>query len=209
MKNAHYIVFDTETGGTDESLNPMLEIAMVVLDGKTLDEIDRFECLIQPYDDLVVEKEALKVNGLRIADIMQNGFTKSESFKKIHAFIKKQNPKGNKFNRPIMVGHNVQFDMGFMEMFYYLNKGNDFYSIVSRTALCTMGLAKMYGKTERLDLGSLCEEFGVTLNNAHKAMPDTLATAELFRRMTMKLRTNSSASGKVQQDKKSRDKFQF
>lgn len=211
MKKADYIVFDTETGGFDASESPILEIALIALDGDTLQEVERYETYIKPYDDLTISKDALKANGIVMADVMQNGLTKAEAFKEINAFFKRRNPRGNKFNKPIMVGHNVQFDMGFMEMFYYFNKEKDLYDTVSRSSSCTMLDAKRLNVTERLDLTTLCEHFKIELSNAHRAMPDTAATAELFVRLTEIMRGNV---GKVQktpkvEKEKTRVKFQF
>ena len=38
MQKSNYIVFDCETGGLDESKNPITQYAAVILDGKTLKE---------------------------------------------------------------------------------------------------------------------------------------------------------------------------
>ena len=54
MIKSNYIVFDTETGGLDETKNPITQYAAVVLDGCTLKEIDRWETFVKPYGDLVI-----------------------------------------------------------------------------------------------------------------------------------------------------------
>lgn len=210
MKKAHYIVFDTETGGFDPTENPIIEIAMIALDGTSLKEIERYETLIKPYDDLIVTKEALKANGLNMSDVHENGLIKTAAYKEITQFIKKLNPKSNKFNKPILVGHNVQFDIDMMEMFFYLNKESNLYDFVNRQTICTMVEAKRMGIEDSLSLSSLCEKLGIVLNNAHKAMPDTLATAEAFRKLTFALRGDFGDVGSSTKKKdKSRFKFQM
>ena len=53
MIKSDYIVFDVETGGLDETKNPMTQYAAVILDGCTLKEIDRFETFLKPYGGLI------------------------------------------------------------------------------------------------------------------------------------------------------------
>lgn len=69
MQRSNYIVFDTETGGLDETKNPITQYAAVVLDGRTLKEIDRWETFVKPYGDLVIEKEALEHTMVSMSDI--------------------------------------------------------------------------------------------------------------------------------------------
>ena len=69
MQKSNYIVFDCETGGLDESKNPITQYAAVILDGKTLKEIDRWETFVKPYADLVIEQEALDRTMVSMSDI--------------------------------------------------------------------------------------------------------------------------------------------
>lgn len=59
MIKSNYIVHDCETGGLDENLNPITQYAAIVLDYKTLKEVDRWETFVKPYNNLVIEQEAL------------------------------------------------------------------------------------------------------------------------------------------------------
>lgn len=83
MKKANYIVFDCETGGLDCKKNPILEIALVTLDGKTLKEINRYETYVKPYDNLFVDPKALAANGIKLRDCETHGITKKEFVKNI------------------------------------------------------------------------------------------------------------------------------
>ena len=51
MIKSNYIVHDAETGGLDENKNPITQYAVVVLDGRTLKEIDRWETFVKPQGD--------------------------------------------------------------------------------------------------------------------------------------------------------------
>ena len=69
MIKSNYIVYDCETGGLDETKNPITQYACIVLDYKTLKEIDRFETFVKPYNDLIIEKEALDHTMVTMSDI--------------------------------------------------------------------------------------------------------------------------------------------
>ena len=69
MIKSNYIVFDKETGGLDETKKPITQYAAVVLDGRTLKEIDRWETFVKPYGDLVIEKDALDHTMVSMSDI--------------------------------------------------------------------------------------------------------------------------------------------
>lgn len=208
MKKANYIVFDVETGGFDYLAHPITQIALITIDSKTLEELDRFETYIKPYNDLVITKEALGVTGLRMSDI-NNGLSAKESVNILSKYFKKSMPNSRPENRPVMIGHNVQFDLGFL-FYLFESCGKDVHSSIGETSICTMALAKQaLPDASSLKLKSVCESIGVKLNDAHKAMNDTIATAEVFRYFTNRLRSSSGSFKADTEVKKSRLKFQF
>lgn len=191
MKNANFIIYDCETGGLDAEKNPITQIAMLAIDGKTLKEINRFETFVKPYNDLVITKDALDATGLKISDI-KNGLEIKKVVRLIEIFIKEVNPNNHPANRSILVGHNVQFDNQFLNYaFNLVNK--DLSKIVSPTSIDTMALAKLaFPKIDSLSLGSVAEKIGVDLIDAHKAMNDVLATAKVFKKFINRLRSENT-----------------
>jgi DNA polymerase III alpha subunit (gram-positive type) len=209
MKNAHYIVFDCETGGLEPMKNPITQIALLTVDGDSLKEINRWETFVKPYDDLEITKEALNTTGLKMADI-NAGLSKKDLVNSLITYFKESAPNSRPENRPVLVGHNVQFDMGFLNYIFNTLSKNVF-DYVNPTQIDTMALTKMYGKTERLKLEIACAEFGIVLKNAHSAMPDVIATTDLLKQYVSMLRSSEKSSGSSAKDKvvKSRVKFQF
>lgn len=214
MKKANYIVFDCETGGLDRKKNPILEIALVTLDGDTLEEIKRYETYVQVYDDLIVEKEALAANGIKMRDVEQHGISKKQFCKDITAYFKGSMPGSHPSLKPVVVGHNIPFDIGFMDEAFKDEKVK-FSDLRAPIFHDTMLDAKrVFTKSAKINLGTCCELAGIKLVNAHRAMPDVLATADLFRYFTKRI-MNDSSSKSVKVDKnevpssKSRTKFQF
>lgn len=100
----NFIVFDLETGGLSESKNPVCEIAMLAIDGETLEERGRYEAIIAPYDEsLIYDPKALQVNGLTMKKI-NGGKQAKDVIKDIVEFAKEHRVKSKK---PILVGHNI------------------------------------------------------------------------------------------------------
>ena len=212
MKNADFIVFDFETGGLNENQNPAVQIALLTLDGKTLKEKRRWETFIKPYDDLVITKKALESNGLKITDI-NSGISKEELLKELKTYFTLDNPSNAAMKRPIMVGHNVAFDMKFLRyIFKDDKKGLSNYIQDIQIDTYSESLRAFPNETVH-KLGHICSLVGINLVDAHKAMNDVIATADLFKHFTNKLRSkkggNSTNDDKTQIQSKNRLNFQF
>lgn len=197
MIKSNYIVFDVETGGLDPNKNPMTQYAAVVLDGRSLKEIDRFETYIKPYNNLVIEKQALEHTQVRMSDI--NKGISIKNFVEVVTEWWSQNiadTKIKEMGRLIPVGHNVPFDIGFVDYaLKYVGVGT-YTDWMYPNLIDTFGLGKMaFGiqGDEKLNLTACCERAKIKLADAHGAMNDVEATAELFRWFMKKLRSKAGA----------------
>lgn len=209
MRKANYIIFDCETGGLEREKNPITQIALLALDCITLKEIGRLEFFIKPYDDLVIEKVALNVTGLRMADI-KAGLDKKVAVAELSKFFKKCSPNNRPENRPIMIAHNEPFDIGFIESLFK-RSNRDVWKFINSNRGDTQVLAKMaFPDADSLKLGKVAEKAGVKLKDAHKAMNDVVATAQVLKFFINRLRnTEVKANSNEPEEKKSRWKFQF
>lgn len=195
---SNYIILDVETGGLECGENPITQIAWQVLSNKDLTIIDRYETYVQPYNDFIITKEALAHTQTSMGKI-NAGITHQALVKQLITSFDKHTNKGGKFKyRPIIVGHNVSFDMGFLEVaLALLNK--DLYDFVDRVPFCTMReMQRMEGYIEnkkdkvKYDLTSCCERCHINLKNAHGAMNDVIATTELFIQQTLNLQNGAT-----------------
>jgi len=210
MKKAFYVVLDTETGGLKAKENPILEIAIVVLDTK-LKEVLRYETYIRPYGGLYIDPRALKANGIKVSEVERSGISKKEAQKNIVSVFKQaMGGSSHPSRKPIVVGHNINFDINFLVEFFEDSKW-DFKDLVSDVIIDTMADAKRaYPDAPHITLSACCEMSGIKLINAHRAMPDTLATADLFRFFCGKLsqRNSSKVEDRIKKSK-TRETFQF
>lgn len=204
MIKSNYIVFDCETGGLDETKNPITQYAAVVLDGRTLKEIDRWETFVKPYGDLVIEKQAIEHTMVTMSDVNKGMPVKAfiataTEFWETHRIKTKKREMG----RLVPVGHNVPFDIRFLNFALSFENREDITEWMYPNFVDTFALAKLawgISGEEKLNLGACCERSKIKLVNAHGAMNDVEATADLLRWYMKKLRAKrgdgvSDASG--------------
>ena len=214
MIRSNYIVYDCETGGLDETKNPITQYACVVLDFKTLKEIDRFETFVKPYNNLTIEKQALDHTMVSMSDIKQ-GISVENFVDVLFEFNKLHQAKG-KFkdaNRLVPVGHNIPFDNRFLTYACNLFDKN-YFELVYDNFIDTFPIAKMtWGilGTEKLNLTACTERAKLKLTDAHGAMNDVEATADLLRWFIKKLRAKKGTADSAEQEVRARgrDFFEF
>lgn len=198
MQKSNYIVFDCETGGLDENKNPITQFAAVILDGKTLKEIDRWETYIKPYNDLVIEKKALDSTMVSMSDI-NLGVSVKEFVSTAIKFWESHRVK-SKFKdmgRLVPVGHNVTFDIAFINYALKLENKSDITEWFYPNFIDTFPLAKLaFCETgqEKINLGACCDRAKIKLTDAHGAMNDVEATSKLLRWFYKRLRSKSGNS---------------
>lgn len=192
MIKSNYIVFDCETGGLYEDKNPITQYAAVVLDGSTLKEIDRWETFVKPYDDLVIEQDALDRTMVSMSDI-NKGMSVKEFISTATEFWETHRVKSKKkeMGRLVPVGHNVTFDIRFLNYALSLQKKDYVEFWMYPNIIDTFPLAKLawgINGDEKINLGASCERAKIRLTDAHGAMNDVEATADLLRWYMRKLR---------------------
>ncbi len=75
----------------------------------------------------------------------------------------------------VLVAHNAQFDKKFVDKYAKING----YLFANRV-MDTIDMAKKSVLCKNYKLGTLCDYFGISLEGAHRAVNDCLATAKLF-----------------------------
>jgi DNA polymerase III epsilon subunit family exonuclease len=161
-----FVVVDVETTGRDPKMADLVEVGAVrIKNGKIA---DRWSTLVNP--------------GRPVVGAQMHGLTDKElkgaptSHAAARAFL-------DFAGDSILVGHNVGFDLGFLEE--ALAEGFRFdYGTYLDTLVLTR---EAYPDLESYKLGDLSRYFGIELQNAHRALPDAEATAELVLRLAADL----------------------
>lgn len=215
-KYCNYIVFDVETGGLKPEEAPMTQIALILLNGKTLDEITRYTTFIKPYGQelgLTYQKAALDYTGITMAQI-EGGKAIKEVIKDLIEIITQARSHNTHIAyKPILVGHNVKFDKGFLKYAFQYVKEDIAKYVEFEDHFCTMRLSQAKSAPEGPDLQykleQCCERANVELLDGHDAMNDTIATKELFVTHIRSLRESTGLAVQGEEGTKFRHSFKF
>ncbi len=153
------VVVDVETTGTDPKMSDLVEVAVVKIKGTEI--VDRWSTFVNPGRPIVGNQ----MHGITDKDV-KGAPSPKEAADKLLDFV----------GDATLVGHNVGFDLGFIEE----AKGDGFRfqpgSYVDTLVIAREG----YPGAESYKLGDLARFFGVDLTQSHRALPDAEATANLL-----------------------------
>lgn len=168
-----FLVIDTETTGFGSSAR-ILEIGLVFCEeGMVVDSWGQRFCPRGVcWDDPAVQ-DALKVNGIRPEDLQgQPDFSEVASV--IDTLMSRYG---------IWVGHNLSFDLRMVNQ-EMMRLGRQLTRARTAMRVCTLEHDRLINSRERSHkLADAAARYGVKLANAHTAVADATATAELFLKM--------------------------
>ncbi|MFC9693350.1 exonuclease domain-containing protein [Kribbella sp. NPDC056951] len=158
-----YAVIDTETTGLLPShRHRVIEIAVVLLDARGQVE-DEWVTLLNPQRDLGPQH----IHGILTADVLG-----------APEFVAVARRLGELLAGRMVVGHNVEFDLGFLRAEFA--RLGVVVPLITERSMCTMALAGHLYPGAKRTLGACCAAAGISLEGWHSALADTRATAELF-----------------------------
>ena len=176
------VFIDTETGGTDPLKHSLLSIGVVVWD-KTNGIIAQKEFFVKSTK-YYVTKEAQRINKFDIE--LHNKVAKDpkEVINGLIAFLKDFFPENMGF--PV-VGHNIQFDINFLKVFFKTN-GRSFNKYFAHRSIDTYSIYKAMSMAGLIDknLNSSSDAFAffnIRVQQRHSALSDCIATVELFEKL--------------------------
>lgn len=210
-----YIILDFETGGLSSNDSAATEIALVAIKGDlSLDEICRYQALIKQYDDVKEYNEkALKLTSISLELLEEEGEQIDLVVDSIIDVFKKANCYAEKSPglRPILVGQNVMFDINFLHHIFefrfrndkktnsqkiledLLHGRRDHFGNFQPSYIDIWSIGKMWFGGDRelvnFKLGTLLDQIGIELTDAHRAMNDVVATTDVLRAAIRNLRS--------------------
>jgi len=193
----NFIVIDVETGGLPSKIKKavfdiaLTEIALVVV-SKELEIIDQYSWLIKPYKEgLVYSQEAAVTSGITKEMVEEQGEDLKEVCMKVIDVFKKYKV-GTKL--PVLLGHNfIKFDSEFMLNMFEFCKF-DLMKYVNPEPEDTIKWSRLaWVESVNYKLGTCCENANITLQDAHRALSDTIATAKLWIEFMKRLRGMSTS----------------
>lgn len=199
INSLDYIVFDFETSGVDIKTLEPLQLAAVVIDGRSLEikESETFQSYMKPpVDDLTAfckaSKGALDVNKIT-QEQLENAPMQSVVWKSFVEYVTRYNKKKNSFNCPIFAGHNILgFDLPIMDrmcsLYGNVDKKDSRQNIYNRrTQVDSLQMCYLWFENlkEPVDykLGTIMEFLGIPKDGTeHNAITDVKNTAKIISR---------------------------
>ena len=166
------------------------------------------------YFNNAYNPEALEVTKISTKFLIEEGVEYEEAYHKVREMLDKHKV-GN--SKPIIAGHNIGslprrivkgkevkpdgFDNPFMEKFF-VNNNDDWFFSVNDLMMDTLKMARIkWAELPSYNLGTCANEYGLTLVDAHRALPDTIFNAKVLIKMLRDLRGEGSGSSTYERKK--------
>ena len=160
MMEIDVAILDVETTGFSR-FDRIVEIAILRIDRQC--RITReYQTLINPLQD---------VGPTHIHNVTATMVKDAPAFKDVARDILAFLPE-----KTLVVGHNVSFDLKFIERELSAELGRP----VRYNSFCTLKQSRKYLESPSYKLGEICRRYGISNDEAHAAMGDTKATLKLF-----------------------------
>ncbi len=175
------VVVDVETGGFNEQTDALLQVAAVLIDMDQNGQLvcgETHSCHVNPFEGANLDPKSLEINGIDPDHPLRMAVDEKQALPKIFVPIR-QALKQYACKRAILVGHNANFDLKFINAAAERSgiKRNPFHPFSTFDTVSLAGLA--YGQTV---LSRSVQAAGFDWDNreAHSAIYDAEKTAELF-----------------------------
>ncbi len=152
------------------------------------------------YFNSCYNPQALEATHISIELLLKEGIPYQEAGTKIKELILRHTVGTYK---PIIAGHNIKgFDIPFMEKLFF-DCGFDFLKLVNNFIIDTLEWARLrWFSLSSFSLGVCSNTLGLTLKEAHRALPDTVANAKFLIKLLESMRSEGTGEGKEYKRKK-------
>lgn len=161
IRNNTFVVFDLETTGLKEKYEKITEIGAVKIVNGKITEV--FETFVNPHKK--IPAKITELTGIT-DDMVKDAPNIEDVLPDFKTFV----------GDSVLIAQNIQFDYKFLKhnadkiKIEFNNKQKD-----------TLDMFRHYLPfLHNHKLGTVCEELGISLENAHRAYEDALATAKAF-----------------------------
>ena len=242
------IGLDFETGGLDPQTCACTQIAVQAVRLDNWQVVDQYQAYISPYNkksaalttkkvlrtrseiikeekiSMVYEQKALDYSAITMDILHQQGVAIIDVAKEIIAFAKRNTLSPGKQCKPILIGQNITFDIGFLQqMMNYAGLMDEFEKTFAGTKdyygnfqphyIDTIHIGRLAFAADKditsYKLEMIATQLGVELDDAHDAAADVTATIDVLGAYTARLRNNEGATISAQPRDKTRKHFKI
>ncbi|WP_326514801.1 3'-5' exonuclease [Clostridium intestinale] len=174
------LFIDCETGGLNPEKHSLLTIGLAVYEyGKIVAEKE----IDIRHKEYIVTAKALKINNINLVQHDTNAKDPKIVVQEIIEFIK----ENFKEEKPVIGGHNVEFDIKFIERLFS-GERDYFNRYVSHRKLDTCSIINFLMLSGKIDIESASLEaaikyFDIETNSRHTALEDTKAAIKLYEKL--------------------------
>lgn len=183
-----YLFIDTETTGKQPvDKYSLIQVAGVICeeeDDRSLTEVSSFNLRMAPWPNDLIEAQALEVNGETIERIRTYPDPCSVH-KEFTRLLKQHVDPFNKKDKFHLVAFNASFDMDHLRS-WFKKCGDEYFGSwcwfppIEVMTLAAEKLRSCRSEMVNFKLSTVAERLGVSLENAHDALADTLAMKEIY-----------------------------
>lgn len=156
-----FVVLDIETTGLNADKDKITEIGAVkIVNGKIT---ERFSSFVNPQ--IPIPSFITKLTGIT-NDMVEDAPAIEPVLLELLEFI----------NGAVVVAHNAPFDLGFLRHYAKLMGEHISNPVIDTLTLCR----RMFPQLERYKLNIVANHLGIKLENHHRAVDDSKATAQIF-----------------------------
>lgn len=160
-----FVCLDLETTSFTSAYGEIIEIGAVKIKDGIITE--KFSTLVKPRKVKKIPAKITEITGISTEDVADKPYME-DVLPELFRFI------GNR----VVICHNTGFDWDKMLTVFFNSLG----IVATNKTIDTIKLAKLtlIEKKKGFKLGELCEYLGIELSNAHRALDDAMATAQVF-----------------------------
>lgn len=182
LKNEVFVCVDCESTGLDPIHDKVIEVGAIRF---TLDQVlGMYESLIDPQCEIPAESMAIH----HITPEMLQGKPKEhEVIQDVMQFI----------GRATLIGHGISFDLQLLDE--AARRSGHSSSLITRPAMDTLRLARLYGQSPKNSLEALRHHFAIPPETAHRAMDDAIVNMKVFKALVKQFRTTEQVFKALEQ----------
>lgn len=174
----YYLLIDVETGGLHPATHALLSVGAIIATNNEHDLtlVSSFYVPIQPTREVTLD--ALQVNKINIEDHCAKARTSSDAYQRFIVWLRSYVPATE---RPILVGWNVRFDIGFLEQ-WFLDNNDALRNYASYRAIDVQSIMSFFietgciPETARGGLAGAARYFQIDTTHHHHALIDVALT---------------------------------
>ncbi|HLE09856.1 MAG: hypothetical protein A2504_10935 [Bdellovibrionales bacterium RIFOXYD12_FULL_39_22] len=191
MEKINFLVVDTETGGLDCGRHSLLEIGAYLFN-LSGEKISTYHAILSLDEARANYDKKSSLYALKLNHHGTEGRNGEEVGHKSNRQIADEFVAWllnvSREYKPILVGQNIKFDIGFIDNFLLEHGYEEWSSIFGNNQVDTVAMAYHLQlcqkiKTTKLSLANLASEFGIENKKAHTALADIDTTAQVFIKM--------------------------